>query len=342
MRDAAERDVATWPVGRPFALLAHMRAITLDVILRAVFGMAAQDPDGAELRARIRALLEPTSNRLRLLLIAVSRGALGREGVDRRLAARVAAVDAVLFDLIARRRADPALAQREDICALLLQARDESGAPMTDREVRDELMTLLLAGHETTATALAWAFERLLRTPGVLAELRRSLADDGDDSYLDAVVKETLRVRPVVPNVARVLRAEHRVGPWTLPPGVTVAPSIVLTHGREDLYPAAREFRPERFLGDDPPDTYTWLPFGGGPRRCIGASFAMLEMRTVLRVVVERARLEAVGRRGEPARRTGVTLQPARGARVIQHRPPVAPERDAVHADMRAPTVTAR
>jgi cytochrome P450 len=202
---------------------------------------------------------------------------------------------------------------------------------MGDEEVRDQLMTLLVAGHETTATALAWAFERLLRTPRVLAELRRSIAG-GDGSYLEAVVKETLRVRPVVPSVGRILHAEHRVGPWTLPPGVEAAPSIVLTHGNPELYPAPREFRPERFLEDGAPDTYSWIPFGGGTRRCIGAAFAELEIATVLRAVLERTALEAVGRRGEGARRTGVTLVPTRGARVLQRRAPVA----RLHADGRA------
>ena len=223
-------------------------------------------------------------------------------------------------------RADPGLAEREDICALLLQATDADGEPMSDLEVRDELMTLLVAGHETTATALAWAFERLLRTPGVLDEVRRSI-DADDDGYLDATVKEVLRLRPVVPNVARVLKADYRVGSFTLPAGAVVAPSIVLTHGREDLYPAARELRPERFLGEGAPDTYTWLPFGGGRRRCIGAAFAQTEIRVVLRTVLERTTLEAVGRRGERTKRNGVTLVPGRGARVRQRhepRPPAA------------------
>jgi cytochrome P450 len=326
MREAAVADLASWPVGRPFALLPRMQAITLDVIAQAVFGLPADDPEGAELRVRLRHMLEPMRNRLRLVLIAVTGGLLGGSGIDRAFAQRVQAVDDLLLDLIARRRSDPGLAAREDICALLLQATDADGEPMSDHEVRDELMTLLVAGHETTATALAWTFERLLRTPGVLDEARRSI-DADDDTYLDAIVKEVLRLRPVVPNVARVLKADYRVGAFTLPAGAVVAPSIVLTHGREDLYPAARELRPERFLGEGAPDTYTWLPFGGGRRRCIGAAFAQTEIRVVLRTVLERTTLEAVGRRGERAKRNGVTLVPSRGARVRQRhepRPPAA------------------
>ena len=319
MRQAADRDIDSWPVGRSFALLPHMQSITLDVIVRAVFGV--KDAARAdELKARMRLMLEPTTSPVRVLVIAITGGVLGLQGADRRFNARIRAVDELLYDVIARRRAEPDLAEREDICSMLLTARDESGEPMTDREVRDELMTLLVAGHETTATSLAWAFERLLRTPGARAELERSLGD-GDDSYLDAVVKETLRLRPVIPNVARVMHAERRIGAWALPAGVTVAPSITLTHRRADLYPEPRAFRPERFLGPSAPDTYTWLPFGGGPRRCIGAAFAQFEMRTVIRAVLARTRLEAVGG-GESAKRNGVTLVPARGARAIQRTAP--------------------
>jgi len=324
--DAANRAIDGWPVGRPFALLPEMRAITLDVIVRAVFGVEGPE-DAAELKARLRRVLGMSPGRLRLVVIAVTAGLLGQRASTRSLRERVEAVDELLYEIIARRRADPRLAERADICSMLLLATDDAGRGMSDREVRDELVTLLVAGHETTATALAWAFERLLRTPGVRAELERSLAQ-GDDSYLDAAVKETLRVRPVIPNVARVLHADREVGGFTVTSGSTVAPSIVLTHHRADLYPRPHEFRPERFLGPSPPDTYTWLPFGGGPRRCIGAAFAQFEMRTVIRTVLTRTRLEATSRRSEPVKRTGVTLVPGRGARAIQRAAP-RPARDA-------------
>jgi cytochrome P450 len=207
---------------------------------------------------------------------------------------------------------------------MLLGARDEDGEPMTDQELRDELVTLLVAGHETTATGLSWAFELLLRTPRVLAKLQESLAD-GDDTYLDAVVKEALRLRPVIPGVGRVVRGEpFQLGRYTVPPGVEINPSIGVIHRRADRYPQPGEFRPERFLGDDAPDTYTWVPFGGGTRRCLGASFALLEMKVVIRRVLERAELRAVDRKPEQVLRRGITLVPRDGVRVMQQRAPVS------------------
>ena len=336
MRDATNRAIDRWPVGRPFALRPEMQAITLDVIVRAVFGVEQAD-DARELKARLRRLLGTTASRLQLLVIAITAGLVARQATNRGLKERVEAVDELLYEVIARRRDDPRLAQREDICSMLLLARDDEGRGMGDGEIRDELMTLLVAGHETTATALAWAFERLLRTPGARAELERSLAE-GDESYLDAVVKETLRLRPVIPNVARVLHADREVAGFAIPRGATVAPSIVLTHRRADLYPYPHEFRPERFLDPSPPDTYTWLPFGGGPRRCIGAAFAQFEMRTVIRTVLARTRLEATSRRSEAVKRTGVTLVPAHGARAIQRAAPRPASTVAWSADL---TVTA-
>ncbi|HSD81465.1 MAG TPA: cytochrome P450, partial [Solirubrobacteraceae bacterium] len=216
MREAADADVDTWPVGRPFALLGHMQSVTLEVIARAVFGVEAGEPEGAELRARLRALLTPMGGRLRLLLLALGGGLLGGDGLDQRFAARLRAVDELLHALIAGRRADPELGAREDVCALLLQARDPDGAPMTDAEVRDELMTLLVAGHETTASELAWAFERLTREPAVLARLADEIDRDDGDAYLTATIHETLRRRPVLPNAApRLVMQEIEVGGWT-------------------------------------------------------------------------------------------------------------------------------
>jgi cytochrome P450 len=182
-------------------------------------------------------------------------------------------------------------------------------AGMSDTELRDELLTLLVAGHETTATALAWALERLARHPGAWARL-------GEEGYRDAVIKETLRLRPVLPIVLRKLTVPLRIGGWELPVGVSVAPCIYLLHRREDVYPEPYAFRPERFL-EQPAGTYTWIPFGGGVRRCLGASFAQFEMATVLRVIAERVeRLEAPDAAGERVTRRAITLAPARGARV--------------------------
>ena len=225
-------------------------------------------------------------------------------------------VDRLIFEEIARRREDPELAERDDILSLLLQARDDEGAPMTDRELRDELVTLLVAGHETTATALAWAFERLLRHPEALDRLTAEARGSGEDAYADAVVQETLRLRPPLPAVGRMLTEDAEIAGRALPAGVRLAPSIHLVHRRADLYPDPAAFRPERFL-DHPPETYGWLPFGGGVRRCLGASFATFEMKIVLRTILARARLGAAESRSEPVRRRAIVLAPARGGRAI-------------------------
>jgi cytochrome P450 len=191
---------------------------------------------------------------------------------------------------------------------------------MTDKELRDELVTLLVAGHETTATGLAWAFELLLRTPRVMGKLKDSLADpDGNETYLDAVVKEALRLRPVIPGIGRVVRGEpFELGGYTVPPGTEINPSIGVIHRRDDRYPQPSEFRPERFLEENSPDTYTWVPFGGGTRRCLGASFALLEMKVVIKRVLERTELRAVGRKPEKVERRGITLVPRDGVRVVR------------------------
>jgi cytochrome P450 len=189
---------------------------------------------------------------------------------------------------------------------------------MSDFELRDELMTLLAAGHETTATALSWCFERLTRSPAVFARLHEAVCE-GDDSYLEAVVFETLRLRPVLPFVARLLKAPFEVGEWELPAGVTVAPCIYLLHRRADLYPDPKAFRPERFL-DEPPGTYTWIPFGGGPRRCLGASFALLEMKVILRTILEGAELRAAEPQSEPIRNRNITFAPKNRTTVVLDR----------------------
>ena len=306
MRDATERAVASWRTGEPFALRPHTQAITFEVIVRAVFGVDDADAMG-RLREPLRRMLDWAGNPAPLLLVAV----VGPENpVVRRVIARryLEPVDRELYSLIAARREAPDLAEREDVLSTLLLARDEDGEPMSDVELRDELLTLLVAGHETTATSLAWAVERLVRHPGALDRVA------SDAGYADAVVKETLRLRPVVAIVLRRLLEPLEVAGRELPAGTTVAPCILLVHRREDVYPEPDAFRPERFLRE-PPGTYSWIPFGGGVRRCLGAAFAQVEMQVVLETIARSARLEAVGE-PEEVRRRGVTLVPARGGQV--------------------------
>jgi cytochrome P450 len=325
MRESADLEIDSWPVGQPFALLPSMQSLTLRVIMRAVFGY---EPGAAEeeLRRRLRAMIEPVA-RPRGMLLMLLLGRLRGDGLAvQRFEAQRAAVDELLYAEIARRREDPQLADRDDVFSALLMAQDEDGGRLSDREVRDELVTLLLAGHETTATGLAWTFDLLLHAPPVH---RRAL--EGDDEYLDALVKESLRLRPVIPGVGRVVRGEpFQLNGYVIPPGVEINPSIRMMHWREDLYPDAGAFRPERFLGPDAPDTYTWIPFGGGSRRCLGASFAQMEMRLVLRRVLERTALRAGDPKPDEAQFRGVTLAPQNGVLAIQDRapsPPAAPDR---------------
>ena len=317
MVEAADRTIDSWPVGKQFTLLPAMQALTLDVIVRTVFGVA-DEARSVELKRRLREMIDPVASRVGVLLLVLTGGRRG-SGAGEDFARQRRAVDVLIYEEIAARRGASDLASREDVLSMLVAARDEGGSPMTDEELRDELLTLLVAGHETTATALAWAFELLLRNPLVLAQLRSSLAD-GDDAYLGAVVKETLRIRPVISGIGRVVRGEapFEVGGFAIPPGVEINPSIAAIHRRADRYPSASEFRPERFLGPDPPDTYTWLPFGGGTRRCLGASFAEFEMRTVIRRVLDRTELRPVGRRPERGVRRGITFVPKRGVRVVR------------------------
>jgi cytochrome P450 len=323
MLEAADRAIDTWPVGEPFTLMPSMQSVTLDVIMHAVWGVE-EGPRAEELKRRVRAVIEPLSRRFGIVVLALSGGRFGDRKAVQRFEERRAELDAMIYEEVALRRAAPDLEEREDVFSMLLCARDEDGEPMTDQELRDELVTLLVAGHETTATGLSWAFELLLRTPRVLSKLRESIAD-GDETYLDAVVKEALRLRPVIPGVGRVVRGEpFELGGYSVPPGVEINPSIGVIHRRADRYPQPGEFRPERFLGDDAPDTYTWVPFGGGTRRCLGASFALLEMKVVIRRVLERAELRAVADRPEQVLRRGITLVPRDGVRVVQARAPVA------------------
>jgi cytochrome P450 len=292
----AEREVASWPDGEFFAARPRMQALTLEVIMRAVFGVRDE-----RLRALLADTLEWTTDPRRLLYVVLA----GPDRVTRAFRRVRAPVDDQLTREIARRRAAPDLDERTDILSMLL-----ADGSMDEATLRDELLTLLVAGHETTATALAWALERLARHPRQWARLR-----DEDEDYLDAVVKETLRLRPVIPIVLRVLKQPLEIAGHELPAGVAVAPSILLVHTREDVYPDPFAFRPERFL-DQPAGTYTWIPFGGGVRRCLGASFAIFEMKAVLRAVARGVRTVGGGA-DEQVTRRAVTLVPKRGAQVV-------------------------
>jgi cytochrome P450 len=307
MAEATAREVERWPVGRSFSLRPHMQAITLDVILRAVFGVR----DG-ERMDRFRATIPRLGNLSSVLdWLPFMQRDLGGLTPAARFRKALAAVDELIYAEIAERR--ELGEERDDVLTLLLGARHEDGSAMTDIELRDELMTLLTAGHETTATGLSWAFERLLRTPRVMERVLDSL---DDDDYLDAVVKETLRVRPVIVDVARKLTRDVEIGGWQLPAGTMVLPAIAALHARADLYPAPEEFRPERFLSEGA-ESYAWIPFGGGVRRCIGAAFAQVEMRVVLREVLRRVRLRADSTRPERPQIRHVTVVPSRGCRVV-------------------------
>jgi cytochrome P450 family 135 len=319
MRACADLEIDSWPVGEPFPLLPSMQSLTLRVILRAVFGYE-RGPAEAELRGRLRAMIDPLARPRGLLIVS----ALVRRRRDPSAAARAfeqsrKAVDEIIYDEIGRRRADPELDQRTDVFSTLLLARDEDGQPLTDREIRDELLTLLLAGHETTANGLAWTFDMLLHDPRAL-----DVARQREERYLDAVVKEALRIRPVIPAVGRVVRqAPFRLNGYAVPVGVEINPSIRTMHRRADLYPSPGTFWPERFLGPGAPDTYTWVPFGGGTRRCLGASFAQTEMRIVLDRVLARAQLKAADRDLAKGQLRAITLSPKGGVRVVQECPPL-------------------
>ncbi len=313
VRDAAEKEIATWPVGDPFPVHPRMQAVTLEVILRAVFGV--EDRGRRERLAELLGglLARTSSTALQFGVLAARR--LGIAGPMAKIERENAALDALLLDEIRAHRADPDVADRDDILSLLVQARFEDGEPMGDREVRDQLVTLLLAGHETTATGLAWTFDLLLRHPHVLARLVDEV-DAGGDAYVRAVVSESLRLRPVVPLAGRRLTVPLQAAGLSLPVGTDVTPAIWLTHTRAASYPDPYAFRPERFLAAAPP-TYAWIPFGGGVRRCLGAAFAELEMRVVLAAVLRLRALRPGSPRAERVARRNVTFSPAGGTRLV-------------------------
>jgi cytochrome P450 len=313
MEEATRREISGWRLGRELRIHPTMQTITLEVIMRAVFGVGEENRE--DLRRRLLAILFATRSPL---AIGLTMPAVRRLGRFRRVRRTIAETDEILAAEIARRRADPVLAEREDILSLLVAARDEDGQGMSDGELRDQLMTLLMAGHETTATALAWAFDLLFRHPQAMERLRDEVEGD-EHRYLDAVAEETLRLRPVVPFVGRELRVPMELGGYELPAGTVVMPSIYLTHTRADLFPEPYAFRPERFLGEQP-ETYSWIPFGGGTRRCLGAAFAQLEMRVVLRTVLREVELRGATAAAEEIVRRNVTLSPRQGTPAVVER----------------------
>jgi hypothetical protein len=312
IESATAADIDTWPVGRPFALHARLQAITMEVILRVVFGI-----DDADRLRDFRQHLEPflIDAGSVLVLNPGFRRNLGGYSPWARFNRRRARLLESLSAEIERRRSTREFNQRSDMLSLLLSAADDADG-LGDDELRDNLLTMVLAGHDTTATALAWAFDLLLHHLPVLEQLTHELMSDGE-AYLEAVIKETLRLRPVIPDIGRTLTRPTRLGTTTFAAGTSVAPSILLAHQRADTYPNPGQFRPDRFLGDHPPDLLTWLPFGGGFRRCLGAGFATLEMRVVLRTILAHCRLVPADARQERQRRRAVTLQPRHGTRVI-------------------------
>jgi cytochrome P450 len=311
VRDVAEREVDRWHPGDELVLRDRMRALTFEVICRAVFGVT--EPERVErLRAAFACLLDSSTI---LMAFPFAQKDLGRWSPGRRLARKLRAVDELLYEEIARRRGESDLDERTDVLSLLLTARDEDGRPMSDAELRDELVTMLGAGHETTATSLAFAMELLLRHPDKLASLRAAIAAGDGDAWLEAVMRETMRLRPVIDAAERTLTRPRRVGGHEMPPGLKVYPAIYLVHQRPDLYPEPERFRPERFVEEEA-ESFAWLPFGGGIRRCIGAALAQAEMVEALRVIVPRVDLEPVRSDPDPVVLKGVTLAPKHGVRV--------------------------
>lgn len=309
MAEIAAQNIAGWPVGKPFPVAPKMSEITLEVILRTVIG--ASDPDRL---AALRDVMPKLLNIGPWASVAIAKPKLLKHRLWQRLRSNMDHADELLYAEIADRRADPDLDSRTDALAMMVRAGVDDGAGMSDRELRDQLMTLLVAGHDTTATGLSWALERLTRHPEVLAKAVRA-AESGDDEYLDAIAKETLRIRPVVPDVGRILTEPVEIAGHRLPAGVMVVPSITLVHDNADIYPDPDRFDPDRMVGATLSPT-TWLPFGGGNRRCLGAGFAMVEMRVVLGEVLRRVELATTTAAGEHQKLKHVIMTPHRGARI--------------------------
>jgi cytochrome P450 len=315
MTEIARREIDTWPCGEPVALHPRLQRLTLEIVLRAVFGLE-HGPRLEQLRDRLTEVLVfsesplsvlPVAHRLRRLIPAL-----------RRFHESQRRADELIFELIADRRSDAGAVEGNDVLSTLLGARHESdGSTMSAQELRDELMTALVAGHETTASQLAWAFERLARSPEVTRRLVAELDAGEQDTYLTATINEILRIRPVLPNAEpRLTKRPVKIGDFTYPAGVALLAGAFLVHHDPRLYPEPFEFVPERFVGRTP-GTYTWIPFGGGRRRCLGASFALAEMKIVMRAALERYALSPADQRPERTARRSITFSPAQGATVV-------------------------
>ncbi len=313
MEEAITREIDSWPPGAAFPIHGRMQAVTLEVILRAVFGVTDVDRLN-RLRELLGKTLDATAS-LGLQLITIIGRRFGRDVGTPGFKATLAQVDQELAGLIEERRRDPGLKEREDILSMMASAEFADGERMDDHELRDQLMTLLMAGHETTATALAWTFDLLLRSPGTLARLKAELAEGGDE-YLRATITESLRLRPVIPIAGRILDEAIEVDGIRLEAGDNVAPSMWMAHTRADSFPDPLAFRPERFL-NDPPETYSWIPYGGGVRRCLGAAFAEFEMRVVLTEVLNRCDLQLADPRPQRVGRRNITFSPKEGTPVV-------------------------
>jgi cytochrome P450 len=317
MTELAEREVASWPCDEPVALHPRLQRVTLEIILRVVFGLD-EGPELDRLRNLLTDVLVYTESPLSVL--PPLQRLLRWTPIQRRFEALRRDTDALIFSLIEQRRAEVAedeAPERDDVLAMLLAARHEDGSPMSEQELRDELMTALVAGHETTASQLAWALERLAREPAVCARLVEEIEGGESDPYLSATITEILRLRPVLPNAEpRLTKQEVEIGGFRYPPGVVLLASAFLVHRDPDIYPDPHAFRPERFL-DVSPGTYTWIPFGGGRRRCLGASFAIQEMKAVLRATLARYALAAASGAPETTRRRSITFSPSGQTTVV-------------------------
>ncbi|HEY2601181.1 MAG TPA: cytochrome P450 [Thermoleophilaceae bacterium] len=317
INEAADREIARWPSDRPFALAPRMQAITLDVIMAGIFGIEGRPARGsaeARLRTATKSLLAVSTWPLAQLAELMN---IGRDEPVGLTKSGLGFLDRATYALISERRRAEDLDERRDILSLLLRARTEEGEALTDKELRDELLTLVLAGHETTANSLAWIWERLVRTPAAYDALRDAVRSDSDvEQHIEATIIEGMRSRPVIPIIGRRVTVPWRLGDYAVPADTPVTMSILLLHHREDLYPQPFAFRPERWLGRKP-GTYEWIPFGGGIRRCLGAALAMAEQRVVLEAMVRRLDFEAADPAPEHAVHRNVTMIPARGATVI-------------------------
>ncbi len=315
--EATGRELERWPIGRPFALAPRMQAITLDVIMSGIFGVEERPARGTaehRLRSTIKHLTGLSTSPLAKLGELTNMSSDEPVGLMR---GAIALLDRATYPIIVARRRAEDLAERGDILSLLLTARTEDGELLTDRELRDELLTLVLAGFETTANSLAWTWERLLRAPEAHERLRNAVRrDEQAAEHVEATIVEGMRCRPVIPIVGRRVTVPWRLGEYVVPAGTAISISILLVHHREDIYPDPFSFRPERWL-DQKPGTYEWLPFGGGTRRCLGAALAMAEQRIVLHAIAEQLDLEADRPEPERAQHRNVTMIPARGARVV-------------------------